>query len=331
MSTGTCLATGSSIPKTDMQIQRLFRHFHAADVVIVCFGGVLTLLSMVFASRVPHWRVLSLLNCVLLAAVWAVARADAATGTRILRFIHNWYVAPAIILYYKELHFLIGPVRGGKDYDQLLIAIDRRLFGADPTEWLARLATPPVTEVLQISYTLFYLLFILVGWELYRRYSRDRYDFFIFLCAYGFFLSYIGYFLFPAAGPRFTMHDHSLLNVELPGLLLTPYLRWFINWGGSVPMGVPNHVAMAKAQRDIFPSGHTMMTLVLIYHSFRYRVRVRHLILIVGLLVIIAAVYQRYHYVIDIVAGVLFAILCLLTSRAVYGFIRTRILRQIEP
>ena len=96
-------------------------------------------------------------------------------------------------------------------------------------------------------------------------------------------------------------------------------------------MGVPNDVAMAKAQRDIFPSGHTMMTLVLIYCSFRYRVRVRYLILIVGLLVVIAAVYQRYHYVIDIVAGVLFAILCLLTCRAVYGFIRTRILQQTEP
>jgi membrane-associated phospholipid phosphatase len=88
---------------------------------------------------------------------------------------------------------------------------------------------------------------------------------------------------------------------------------------------------MAKAQRDIFPSGHTMMTLVLIHYSFRARLRVRWFILVAGILVITAAVYQRYHYVIDIIAGALFAILCLLTSRAVYVFIRRRILGQNEP
>jgi membrane-associated phospholipid phosphatase len=314
-----------------MRVQRYLRQLHAADVVTISFGGFLSLLGIVFASRVPHWRELCLLNCLLVAAIWVAARTEAATRSRIVRIIHDWYIVPAIILYYKELYYLIGPVRGCRDYDQLLIAIDRHLFGADPTRWLAPLAAPPLTELLQISYTSFYLLFILVGWELYRRHSSDKYDFFAFLCAYGFFLSYAGYFLIPAAGPRFTLHDHSLLNSELPGLFLTSYLRWFVNWGGSVPMGVPNDVAMAKAQRDIFPSGHTMMTLVLIHYSFRARLRVRWFILVAGILVITAAVYQRYHYVIDIIAGALFAILCLLTSRAVYVFIRRRILGQNEP
>ena len=309
-----------------MAIQRHLRNLHAADVVVICFGGILTLLSMVFADRVPEWRALIFLNCLVLTAIWALAHAEAATEARIIRVVHDWYVVPVIVLYYKELYYLIGPIRGGKDYDQLLIAIDRGLFGGDPTECLARLAVPPLTELLQIGYTSFYLLFILLGWELYRRHGRDKYDFFAFLCAYGFFLSYIGYFLFPAAGPRFTLHDHSLIDSELPGLLLTPYLRWFVNWGGSVPMGVPNDVAMAKAQRDIFPSGHTMMTLVMIHYSFRCQARVRYLILAVGILVITAAVYQRYHYVVDIIAGVIFAVFCLLTSRGVYVFIRKRIL-----
>jgi membrane-associated phospholipid phosphatase len=313
-----------------MPVQRYLRLLHAADVVIISFGGILSLLGVVFAGRVPQWRGLLLLNCLLAAAIWVVASAAASRKARFARIVHDWYVVPAIILYYKELFYLVGPMRGGRDYDQLLIAIDRCLFGVDPTKWLARLASPPLTEFLQIGYTSFYLLFVLVGFELYRRYRHDEYDFFAFLCAYGFFLSYAGYFLFPAAGPRFTLHDHSLLNSELPGLLLTPYLRWFVDWGGSVPMGVPNSVAMAKAPRDIFPSGHTMMTLVLVHCSFRCRVRLRYVVLAAGILIITAAVYQRYHYVMDIIAGALFAILCLMTSRAVYGFIRRRILGLVE-
>ena len=189
------------------------------------------------------------------------------------------------------------------------------------------MSTPLLTEILQIAYTLFYVLFILAGLELYRRYNRDSYDFFAFLCAYGFFLSYVGYFILPAAGPRFTLHDHSRMNTELPGLFLTPYLRWFVDWGGSVPMGVPNEVAMAGAQRDIFPSGHTMMTLVLIYYSYRCRLRVRHFVLVTGVLIIVAAVYQRYHYVVDVIAGVLFAAACLVTCGIVYRLIRRHILR----
>ena len=314
-----------------MQAQEHPRLLHAADVTIICFGVILTLLSLGFASRVPGWQVLSILNCLVLTAIWVMAHAEAATRSRIVRIVHDWYVVPVIILYYKELYYLIGPIRGGRDYDQLLIAIDRNLFGTDPTGWLTHMATPPLTELLQIGYTSFYLLFILLGWELYRRHSRDNYHFFAFLCTYGFFLSYLGYFILPAAGPRFTLHDHVLLNSELPGLFLTPYLRWFVDWGGSVPTGIRNDVAMAKAQRDIFPSGHTMMTLVMIHYSFRCQARVRYLILVVGILVITGAVYLRYHYVVDIIAGAVFAIFCLLTSRAVYLFIRKRILGSAEP
>jgi membrane-associated phospholipid phosphatase len=87
---------------------------------------------------------------------------------------------------------------------------------------------------------------------------------------------------------------------------------------------------MSLTQRDVFPSGHTMMTLVMIHYSYRCQVRVRYLILVVGILVIAGAVYLRYHYVADIAAGILLAIFCLLTSRAVYTYIRKRILRLAD-
>ena len=43
-----------------------------------------------------------------------------------------------------------------------------------------------------------------------------------------------------------------------------------------------------------------MMTLVLMYLSAKYKVRVRYVIYITGTLLIIATVYERYHYVIDL-------------------------------
>jgi membrane-associated phospholipid phosphatase len=244
----------------------------------------------------------------------------------VLALIHDWHVAPTVFFTFKELYFMIKPIHLGSDYDDWLIAADRWLFGVDPTRWLTQFSAPWLTELLQIAYTLFYGLFIILGVELYRRKSMDLFHFFMFTCVYGFFLSYLGYFFLPAVGPRFTLHDFGALDTDLPGLLLTPYLRWFVNFGGSVPMGVPNDVAIAGTQRDVFPSGHTMMTLVLMYLSVRYGLRVRLFIVVTGILLVVATVYQRYHYAVDLIGGTAFMILCVLTSPLLYAAIKKHLL-----
>ena len=90
-------------------------------------------------------------------------------------------------------------------------------------------------------------------------------------------------------------------------------------------MGVPNEVAIAGTQRDVFPSGHTMMTLVLMYMSARFNAKVRYVMYGIGTLLIIATVYHRYHYVVDLIAGAGFMIVCVATSYPLYRFIVSRL------
>ncbi len=306
-----------------MNVRRITSYLNAADVLIIAFGVILSVINIVFAPRIPHWWLLVLINCASSLLICWLGYGRHATMSKVLRFLHDWYVVPVTFFSFKELYFMIKPIHFGKDYDYVLIAIDRWLFGINPTDWSLRFANPYFTEILQIAYTSFYFLFILLGYELYRRHNLDLFHFFMFTGVYGFFLSYLGYFFLPAVGPRFTLYDFSALNTDLPGVLLTPYLRWFVNAGGSVPMGVPNDVAIAGTQRDVFPSGHTMMTLVLIYLSARFKARIRYFIVAIGILLIIATVYQRYHYVIDLVAGAVFMLICVSTSNRLYRYIKT--------
>jgi hypothetical protein len=287
------------------------------------------LINLGFAARIPWWWRLVLVNVTASAAILALAAARHRTQSPLVRIVHDWYAPPVVFLWFKELYFMIKPIHLGRDYDTLLIAIDRWLLGVNPTEWLMRIAHPALTELLQIAYTLFYVLFLMLGYELYRRGDVDLFRYFMFTCVYGFFLSYLGYFFLPAVGPRFTLHDFAALDRELPGLFLTPWLRWFVNSGGSVPMGVPNELAVAGTQRDVFPSGHTMMTLVLMYLSARYRVRMRWFMYVTGTLLILATVYQRYHYVVDLIAGSAFMVVCVSTSPHLYAWIKAR-LQTIE-
>ena len=311
-------------PPLPLAIHRLTVNLHSADVLVIGFFAILSLINIIFAWRIAHWWLIVLINCLVSGAVCVLAYARARTGRRILRDIHEWYIAPLVFFSFKELYYMIFPIHNGRDYDDVLIAIDRWIFGVNPTDWLARFSHPVVTEVLQIAYTSFYILFIIVGYEFYRRKQIDYFLFFMFTIMYGFFLSYLGYFLLPAVGPRFTLHDFSALDKDLPGLLLTPYLRWFVNVGESIPLGVSNAASMAGTQRDVFPSGHTMMTLVLMYLSARWKVRARYIVYTVGALLIVATVYERYHYVIDLVAGFFFAVVCITTAWPLYSYIKRR-------
>ena len=220
-----------------------------------------------------------------------------------MRYIRDWYPVPMILYVFKETYLMVHPIHP-QDFDWLLINIDRWIFGTDPTHWLMGIAHPVVTEILQISYACYYIILLSVFFELDLEKRHTEYFLGAFLVVYGFYLSYVGYFFVPAVGPRFILHDFNSMNVDLPGIWLTSTLRDFVNAGESIPKGVSPVVEYA--QRDAFPSGHTQLTLVILYIAFTNRMKSRWVLLVIGSLLIVSTVYLQYHYVVDVIAGVVF-------------------------
>ena len=155
-----------------MSLRRIASSMHTTDVLLIAWAVFLSAINIVFSGRVPHWRVFLVLNTASILFIIVLAAARERSGSRIVRVIHDWYIAPAVFLTFKQLYYLIKPIHLGADYDDWLIAADRWLFGVDPTVWLYRFSHPVLTEVLMIAYTLFYLLFLLIGYEFYRRNER---------------------------------------------------------------------------------------------------------------------------------------------------------------
>jgi membrane-associated phospholipid phosphatase len=273
------------------------------DVVSIGFLTFLMALCLIFAERVVHWPLLVTIDLIVIAAIVGLAWMAERHPNRFWKHVHRWYCYPIVLLVFKQLYFMVRPIHP-VDYDHVFIAIDRWMFGVDPTVWMHQFAHPVLTEVLQTSYFSYYLLFIIVGVQIYRRYPVREFDHAAFLIVYGFYLSYLGYFLMPAIGPRFTLHDFHALNTELPGLLNTEWMRDFINAGESLPKGHPDPAAVV--QRDVFPSGHTQMTLLCVLLAFRYQLSMKWVVAVLATLLVIATVYLRYHYVIDLIGGVLF-------------------------
>lgn len=299
-----------------MNLKKYFFPLQPVDLVVIVFAVILIVLDIIFHSSIKHYLALISVNVVVIIFVLVVTNLDVRHENKILRSIRSWYIAPMILLTFKQLYFMIAPMHG-KDYDTLLIEIDRWLFGVDPTVWLWQFSHPLLTEIIQIAYSSFYFLFIIAGYELYKKGEFEKFYYAAFLIVYGFYLSYIGYFFLPAVGPRFTLHDFNATNTELPGLFLTNFLRDFVNYGESIVKGHPNPIDVV--QRDVFPSGHTQLTLVLMYISAHYKMKSKLFLWIIGILLIFGTVYLRYHYVIDLIAGGVFMILTLLTAKFVYN------------
>jgi membrane-associated phospholipid phosphatase len=289
----------------------------AYDFIVISFFIFLIILNLLFHSRIENWQTFILLNLLTIIFVFLLAYTAETYRYKILRIIHYLYLIPLVLLTFKEIYFLIRPLRPN-DYDQLLINIDRWIFGVDPTVFLYNFSHPILTEMLQIIYGMFYFLPIILGLVLLKKRKLVEADFAIFTIIFGFFLSYIGYFALPAIGPRFTLHEFQNENVEMPGILVTGFLRNVTNTVESIPQGTPNPESIV--QRDVFPSGHTMITLVVIFLSIKLKSRSRFFLIPVGTLLIFATVYLRYHYVIDLIGGLAFMLFCVFTAPKIFNW-----------
>jgi membrane-associated phospholipid phosphatase len=150
----------------------------------------------------------------------------------------------------------------------------------------------------------------------------DKFFEFARMLIFGFFVSYLLYFFMPAIGPRFTVHEFGSLNTELPGLWLTNTFRDMVNAGGGVFPGTENPAEIIN--RDCMPSGHTMMTFITIVIAFQFKSKYKWFVLIIGSSLIFSTVYLRYHYVVDVIAGVFFALLTLWMEPRIEKFLRNK-------
>jgi len=202
-------------------------------------------------------------------------------------------------------------------YDPQFIKIDYWLFGVNPTQYLNKFTNPFLTEFLQIIYGLFYLMPVIYAMELYLWHRYDELKYAIFVVFFGFYLSFIGYVIFPAIGPRFYLHEFHSINSEMPGIFLAEKIRDFINFGESIPKNIPN--PQDFAQRDAFPSGHTIIILLITYLSHKIKSNSFYFYLPFAAVMILSTVYLRYHYVIDLIGAVPIVLIIIFIANKLYG------------
>ncbi|NWF98592.1 MAG: phosphatase PAP2 family protein [Nitrospirae bacterium] len=283
------------------RIKQILIRNRPADIISILFVSFLLFITLFFYSVLPKPKYLISLYTILLIIQFILIKIR--KNNRILNFIYNLgFPSVCILLVFDSLEWIVHYVNP-KDIDPLLIKLDYLLFGNHPTVMLERFMNPLLTDILQVAYSTYYFIPIGLGIILLMKKNEENFNKSLFLILLCFYLSYLGYILFPALGPRFYLKE--LQTVELQGYLIAEPLINLLN-------------RLEGIKRDAFPSGHTGITILVLYLSWKYSRRFFWIALPVVSALIFATVYCRYHYVVDVIAGFILFIITIVIGEWYY-------------
>jgi membrane-associated phospholipid phosphatase len=262
----------------------------------------LLILSLILAAlRPPGAGSVLLVLAVTAAAAVLLCRAPDAGLPGLARDAAPYAVMVVIFTHLQPAIEAINPAR----YDAYLAGLDQRWLGDVVRAWRGAMGRPTAfTDTVYLAYASFYFLpvVVLLAVRTFRRGdAMERASFTILL---GFYLSFVGYFLWPTSGPRQPSSEEAALGGEA----VSRAVRAFLN-------------ASEGTTLDAFPSGHTAMSLLTAHVGIRHFPRAALPIAAWAAAVVFATVYVQVHYAVDVLAGALLYLLTLALTSPVHRWL----------
>ena len=301
-------------------VQAWFRAYTFIDYATQIYVALVGLMILFrHNASVPQWRWLLAGHVLCLVCLHGLIRLHAGhSQNRVLDLLRHFYPILLFTAFYTEtgsLNRLWCP----EYLDPYFIRLEQAWLEGQPSLlFMERCPYLLVSEVFYASYFSYYLMIFGVGLALFLS-GRERFQHYVSTVSFVFYVCYLIYIFLPVIGPR-------VFYKELGGLDLPPDLS-------AIPapdfpqavQGGPFFQVMALIYRHFetpgaaFPSSHVAVAFCTVYFSFLYLRPIRYFHLLVAILLSLATVYCRYHYVIDVLAGVVTALLLVPLGNRLYG------------
>ena len=211
----------------------------------------------------------------------------------LLRFFRTFYPQLLLPLFFEESIILSAEVMRGLAFDGQIAAIDKSLFGFQPSrrfhESLA--AFPAINELMFGAYFLYYVLFAVtpwIPWFLGRRKIAER-EIFVYVSMMT--IIFIWYLFFRVEGPKYWFNDlRSVGYGEFSGGMFVGFFQ--------------NVFRNTRLDGAAFPSTHVAFSLLMTIYALRLSRRLLWLYVPAFLLIASATVYIYAHYFTDILGRI---------------------------
>ncbi len=231
--------------------------------------------------------------------------------THVGHILRDWLPFLLVTFIYENLHdlskhFMYVDIAGS------LMKWDIAIFGIEPTLWAQKIYSPLLTDIMAISYALYFALPLAIMLILSNRDYRVEFRKMTLTLTFTFLLGFTGYVFLPASPPRYFITALFTNPVKLHGPWIYDALQAQWDSLSVVPCGA-------------FPSLHVGLSSVALIFAWKYR-NVSTLFRILWWLYIplvtslwFSTVYLRHHWVVDIFAGWVVAIVSYFASDYILG------------
>ena len=262
----------------------------------VAFGylAVSSGLIVFFAENLGHPLRLLAVQLGAALAIVALCRIEAEVSKRsaptfagkFWHFWRHWYPHLFFLFSFEELGYLMRLVTP-QWQDAKLIAFDHWLAGVHPSIWLEQFATPGRNEFMQFAYITYFLYLLVLGGILYHRKDWQGYWSVMTYSAAAYALGYVIAIFFPVESPWFAMA--GAWHGELRGGVFTSMINFIEHYG--------------RVRGAAFPSEHVAGSVAALWGGWRHRRWLFWVMLPLAMCMCASTVWGRYHYVADVLAG----------------------------
>ena len=265
----------------------------ATDGLIFVTLIILTLLAILFHRRVDGWAVLVLKNFAAAGFYLAVLFIGGGSAKTARSFFLRMVGVLVVLIYINLAVDKLQLIFHGRWLDESVLKMEDAVFGVQPTVWLERFISKPLTEWMFFAYVFYIALYPTLSSLIFFRKGGEAAEDFFFTIGLMNIVCDLGFLMYPVAGPL--AYIKSQYTVPLEGYLWTSigeYLRQ--NWqfvGGTIP------------------SPHCANATVMWLAAYRFYRPAFWALAPVILSLYASTVYCRYHYITDSVTGIAAALL----------------------
>ena len=317
---GTFDRSTLALPARESETQRLSRTWMRtiAEAWAACgafewlalgYLGATSVLIRIFAENLAHPGKLMAANLLVAGMVLAlcVVQARSAGRKQIYgpsfaadwwHFWRHWYPHLFFLFCFEELAYLMTLVTPHWQ-DAKLIRADYWLTGVHPSVWLEQFATPFRNDLMQLVYFTYFTYLLIVGLALYLRRDWRGYWSVMTYSMAGYMTGYFIAMFFPIESPWFSMA--GWWKGPLDGGPFTAMMAFVEHYG--------------RVRGAAFPSAHVTGATAALWGAWNYRRWLFWTLLPFYLGMCVSTVWGRYHYCVDVIAGMLTGTLGYLIGR----------------
>jgi hypothetical protein len=234
-------------------------------------------------------------------------------GSPVASLLYRTTVIGALLSSFFQLREILPAVSPWTD-DARIYAFDVKVFGFEPSVVLDRYVNPQTTEWFAFFYFLYFLILSvhvlpMVYWQRdVQLLARFAIGLLLIFCT-----AHVLYMIVPGFGPYWFLKDTFRHDLE----------------GGTFWRLVREAVEAGGPQKDIFPSLHTAAPTYFAIFSFRHRKIMPFklwwpVIAFLATQIIVATMFLRWHYLIDVIAGLTLATAASLLGQHVADWERSK-------